>query len=78
MTDSYPDRKIHGIYILDSKTYRWFRRKRGMVSNPFFITPDLFLLFLDELFYGYLRFEGNGKIPLGRQGKKCPLLDVSF
>ena len=38
-----------------------------MESNPHFIIPD-------ELCYGYLRFEGNGKIPLGRQGKKvCPV-----
>ena len=26
---------------------------------------------------GYLRFEGNGKIPLGRWGKKFALLAVS-
>ena len=26
---------------------------------------------------GYLRFEGNGKIPLGRQGKRSALLAVS-
>ena len=40
------------------------RRKRGMASNP------LFLHFPNELSYGYLRFEGNGKIPLGRQRKR--------
>ena len=34
-----------------------------MASNPLFIIPDFFLLFPNELSYGYLRFEGNGKIP---------------
>ena len=42
------------------------RRKRGMASNPLFIIPDFFLHFPNELCYGYLRFEGNGKISLGR------------
>ena len=42
------------------------RRKRGMASNPLFIIPDFFLHFPNKLIYGYLRFEGNGKIPLGR------------
>ena len=37
-----------------------------MASNPLFIIPDFFLHFPNELGYGYLRFEGNGKIPLGR------------
>ena len=32
----------------------------------------LFLHFPKELIYGYLRFEGNGKIPLGRQSVKQP------
>ena len=41
-----------------------------MASNPVFIIPDFFLHFPNELSYGYLGFEGNGKIPLGRQGKK--------
>ena len=41
-----------------------------MASNPVFIIPDFFLHFPNELSYGYLRFEGNGKIPLGRQGKR--------
>ena len=45
---------------------RLSRRKRGMASNPLFIIPDLFLHFPNELCYGYLRFEENGKIPLGR------------
>ena len=38
------------------------RRNRGMASNPLFIIPDFFLHFPNELCYGYLRFEGNGKI----------------
>ena len=42
------------------------RRKRGMASNTLFIIPDFFLDFPNELSYGYLRFEENGKIPLGR------------
>ena len=33
-----------------------------MASNPLFIIPDCFLHFPNELCYGYLRFEGNGKI----------------
>ena len=45
-------------------------RKRGLASNPLFIIPGFFLHFSLELSYGYLRFEGNGKIPLGRQGKR--------
>jgi hypothetical protein len=45
---------------------RLSRRKRGMASNPLFIIPDFFLHFPNELCYGYLRFEGNVKIPLGR------------
>ena len=43
-------------------------RKRDLASNPLFIIPGFFLHFSLELSYGYLRFEGNGKIPLGRQG----------
>jgi hypothetical protein len=53
------------------------RRRRGMASNPLFIIPDFFLHFPSELSYGYLRFEGNGKIPLGRQGKSSALLAFS-
>ena len=41
------------------------RRKRGIGSNPLFIISDFFLHFPNELSYGYLGFEGNGKIPLG-------------
>ena len=41
-------------------------RKRGVASTPLFITPGFFLHFSLEPSYGYLRFEGNGKIPLGR------------
>ena len=41
-------------------------RKSGSASNPLFILPGFFLHFLLELSYGYLWFEGNGKIPLGR------------
>ena len=43
-------------------------RKSGLASNPLFILPGFFLHFSLELSYGYLWFEGNGKIPLGRQG----------
>ena len=32
-----------------------------MASNPLFLIPDLFWHFPNELSYGYLRFEGNGK-----------------
>jgi hypothetical protein len=41
-----------------------------LASNPLFIIPDFFLHFPNKLSYGYLRFEGDGKIPLGRQGKR--------
>ena len=37
-----------------------------MASNPLFIKPDFFLHFPNELCYGYLRFEENGKISLGK------------
>ena len=40
--------------------------KRGMTSNLLFIIPDFFLHFPNELCNGYLRFEVNWKIPLGR------------
>ena len=33
---------------------------------------------LEELHLGYLRFEGNGKIPLGRKGKSSAQLAVSI
>ena len=46
------------------------QRKRGLASNPLFIIPGFSLHFPLELSYGYLWFEGNGKIPLGRQGKR--------
>ena len=46
------------------------RRTRGTSSSPLFIIPAFFLYFSNELCYGYLRFEGNGKIPLGRDGKR--------
>ena len=61
-----------GMYLLD----RWSRRKRGMVSNPLFIIPDFFLHFPSELCYGYLSFERNGELPLGRFGKKFAQLAV--
>ena len=48
------------------KLNRWSRRKRGMAYTQIFIIPELFLNFPNELSYGYLRFEGNGKILLGR------------
>ena len=49
-----------------------------MASNPLFIIHTrLFLHFPNELSYGYLTFEGNGKIPQGRQRKRSALLAVS-
>ena len=42
-----------------------------MESNPLFILiPDFFLHLPNEFCYGYLRFEENGTISLGRYGKK--------
>ena len=52
------------LMILDFN--RSSRRKRGMASDLFFIIQDFFLHFPNELCYGYLRLEGNGKIHLGR------------
>ena len=48
-------------YPFDVCINRSSRRKRSMMSNPLFIIPDFFLHFPNELCYGYLRFEGNGK-----------------
>ena len=45
-------------------------REIGMASNPKNGIPGFSLHFPKELSYGYLWFEGNGKIPLGRQGKR--------
>ena len=57
-------RKDHEIQDDDGKIInRLSRRKRGMVSNPIFIIPDFFLHFPNEPCYGFLSFEGNGKIP---------------
>ena len=52
-----------------------FEGKRHGVhpQNEILVFP---LLFFNELSYGYLRFEGNGKNPLERQGKKSALLAV--
>jgi hypothetical protein len=65
-----PDNNIeflkHFMNIILNILNRSSRRKKGMASNPLFIIPDFFLHFPNELCYGYLRFEGNGKIPLGR------------
>ena len=48
-----------------------------MASDPLFTIPDFFLHFPKKLCYGKLRFEGNGKISLVRQGKKSAQLAVS-
>ena len=52
-------------------------RKRGLASNPLFRIPGFFLHFSLELSYSYLRFEGNGKIPLGIREKSSALLAIS-
>ena len=44
--------------------------KKWLDVQPTFHNTRLFLHFPNELSYGYLRFEGNGKIPLGRQVKR--------
>ena len=73
MNDSLSKKILLSKLIFFFKNWRIFfsfnrssRRKRGMASNPLFIIPDLFLHFPNELSYEYLRFEGNGKILLGR------------
>ena len=43
--------------------YNRFLRERVQPQNGI---PGFSLHFSKELSYGYLRFEGNGKIPLGR------------
>ena len=43
-----------------------FLRERGMACTPKMKYQGFSLHFPKELSYGYLRFEGNGKIPLGR------------
>ena len=48
-----------------------------MASYPTFIIPDFILHFPNELCYGYLRFEGNGKISLGRKEKSSAQLAAS-
>ena len=54
------------IALLEKAINRDKLRKSGLASNPLFILPDFFLHFPNELSYGYLRFEGNRKIPLGK------------
>ena len=44
--------------------------ERGFASTPLFIISAFSFHFPLELSYGFHRFEGNGKIPLGRQGKR--------
>ena len=56
---------------------RLSRRKRGMASNPLFIIPEFFLYFLNELCYGYIRFEENGKFLWEGREKKFAQLAVS-
>jgi hypothetical protein len=53
--------------VLRKKLNNRFLRERGMASNPKMeYVPGFSLHFPKELSYGNLRFEGNGKIPLGR------------
>ena len=63
----------NNILLLDFESWvslnRRSQRKSGLASNPLFILPGFSLHFPLELSYGYLWFKGNGKIPLGRQGK---------
>ena len=54
-----------------------------MASNPLFIIQDVFCIFPMNFAMATHRelkldfkFEGNGKIPLGRQGKKFAQLAV--
>ena len=44
--------------------------KKRLGVQPTFHNTTFFLHFPNELSYGYLRFEGNGEIPMGRQGKR--------
>ena len=60
---------------------RLSRRKRGMAYNPLFIIPDFILHFPNELCYGYLRFEGNGKTIakfIGKMQKKSGIMNNGF
>ena len=46
--------------------------------QPTFHNTRLFLHFPNELCYGYFRFEGNRKIPMGRQENFCRVDCLSF
>ena len=47
------------------------RRRRGMAYNPLFIICTRFFLhFPNQLCYGYIRFEGTGKIPLRKKSNQ--------
>ena len=55
-----------------------FLRERGMTSTPKMENQVfLFIFQRNSAMARYLRFEGNGKISLGRQEKKSALLAVS-
>ena len=55
---------FHGISSIHLRFNNRFLRERGMASNPKMEDiPGFSLYFPKELSYGYLRFEGNGKIP---------------
>ena len=58
--------KINVIYFFEKKYLNRFLRERGMAVQPQNGIPGFSLHFQKEISYGYLRFEGNGKIPLGR------------
>ena len=60
--------------FLDNKRLKWPPRSGDLTDRlkgkeawcPTYFTTRLFLHFPNEICYGYLTFEGNGKIPLGR------------
>ena len=61
------------IIIRPSRLTTAFLRERGMCGvHPQNGIPGFSLNFPNELSQGYLRFEENGKIPLGDRGKGLP------
>ena len=71
---------MHNLHLIGR--YRFsnrFLRERGIASSPK-IKSQVFLYIFQKnsAMAKYLRFEGNGKIPLGQDGLPCWLSQFSF
>ena len=60
------NQKIKAFYYIKYPLTDRLGGKEAWRPTHFFNIPDFFLHFPNELCYGYLRFEENGKIPLER------------